>query len=150
MEIIGGGTDVSQAEQMARRQLIQMKVDVAGTTEFSPRVFVRAIKEMAEKEGRSLGEFDSIVLPEGNADYFADEYEAAGLSAEDTQALDGRIVENLADVGATGSAAVPLSLDDGWTSGRIRPGDRIVLLGIEASRYVYTGLSLTWRAPLPS
>jgi 3-oxoacyl-[acyl-carrier-protein] synthase-3 len=147
MEIIGGGTDVPQAEQLRRRQLIQMKVDVPGTTEFSPKVFVRAIQEMARKDGRALAEFDAIVLPEGNADYFADEYESAGLSAQDVQALSGRIVENLADVGATGSAAVPLSLDAGWTSGRIRPGDRIVLLGIEASRYVYTGLSLTWRAP---
>ncbi|MEU1263517.1 3-oxoacyl-[acyl-carrier-protein] synthase III C-terminal domain-containing protein [Streptomyces cellulosae] len=150
MEIIGGGTDVPQAEQLRRRQLIQMKVDVPGTSTFGPQVFVRAIQEMSRKDGRTLGEFDAIVLPEGNADYFSDEFEAAGLSAEDNRALDGRIVENLADVGATGSAAVPLSLDAGWTSGRIRPGDRIVLLGIEASRYVYTGLSMTWRAPLPA
>lgn len=148
MEIIGGGTDVSQAEQLRRRQLIQMKVDVAGTTTFSPQVFVRAIQEMARKDGRALDEFDAIVLPEGNADYFADEFASAGMSDEEIRALDGRVVENLADVGATGSAAVPLSLDAGWTSGRIKPGDRIVLLGIEASRYVYTGLSLTWRAPL--
>jgi 3-oxoacyl-[acyl-carrier-protein] synthase-3 len=150
MEIVGGGTDVPQAEQLRRRQLVQMKVDVPGTTTFGPQVFVRAIQEMARKDGRSLGEFDAIVLPEGNADYFAAEYEAAGLSAADIRALDGRIVENLADVGATGSAAVPLSLDAGWTSGRIRPGDRVVLLGIEASRYVYTGLSVTWQAPLPA
>ncbi|MGW2476171.1 3-oxoacyl-ACP synthase III family protein [Streptomyces sp. NPDC001665] len=150
MEIIGGGTDVSQAEQRARRQLMQIKIDVPGTSTFGPQVFARAIQEMARKEGRTLGEFDSIVLPEGNADYFADEYEAAGLSTEEIKALSGRIVENLAEVGATGSAAVPLSLDAGVTSGRIRPGDRTVLLGIEASRYVYTGLSVTWRAPLPS
>jgi 3-oxoacyl-[acyl-carrier-protein] synthase-3 len=149
MEIIGGGTDVPQAEQLRRRQLIQMKIDVPGTSTFGPQVFVRAIQEMARKDGRALGDFDAIVLPEGNADYFADEFEAAGLSAEDIQALSGRIVENLAQVGATGSAAVPLSLDAGWTSGRIRPGDRIVLLGIEASRYVYTGLAATWRTPLP-
>ncbi|MGY0019296.1 3-oxoacyl-ACP synthase III family protein [Streptomyces sp. cg35] len=150
MEIIGGGTDVSQAEQLRRRQLIQMKIDVPGTSTFGPQVFVRAIQEMARKEGRAIGEFDAIVLPEGNADYFAEEYRAAGLPAEDNEALTGRIVENLADVGATGSAAVPLSLDAGWTSGRIKPGDRIVLLGIEASRYVYTGLSVTWQAALPA
>ncbi|WP_206312948.1 3-oxoacyl-[acyl-carrier-protein] synthase III C-terminal domain-containing protein [Streptomyces sp. JB150] len=150
MEIIGGGTDVPQAEQLRRRQLIQMKIDVPGTSTFGPQVFVRAIREMARKDGRALGEFDAIVLPEGNAEYFADEFASAGLSQEDIETLDGRIVENLAEVGATGSAAVPLSLDAGWTSGRIGPGDRIVLLGIEASRYVYTGLSLTWQAPLPA
>ncbi|MFC8147098.1 3-oxoacyl-ACP synthase III family protein [Streptomyces paradoxus] len=146
MEIIGGGTDVPQAEQLKRRQLIQMKVDVPGTSTFGPQVFVRAIQEMARKDGRTLDEFDAIVLPEGNADYFAEEFASAGMPAADIKALEGRIVENLADVGATGSAAVPLSLDAGWTSGRIRPGDRIVVLGIEASRYIYTGLSLTWQA----
>lgn len=150
MEIIGGGTDVPQAEQLRRRQLIQMKIDVPGTSTFGPQVFVRAIREMASRDGRALGDFDAIVLPEGNADYFADEFAAAGLSDADIKTLDGRIVENLADVGATGSAAVPLSLDAGWTSGRIRPGDRIVLLGIEASRYVYTGLAWTWQAPAPA
>lgn len=150
MQIIGGGTDVPQEEQLQRRQLIQMKIDVPGTSTFGPQVFVRAIKEMAAKDGRSLGEFDAIVLPEGNADYFADEFEHAGLSPDEIAALDGRVVENLAEVGATGSAAVPLSLDAGWTSGRIKPGDRIVLLGIEASRYVYTGLALTWHAPTPT
>lgn len=53
-------------------------------------------------------------------------------------------------MGATGSAAVPLALDAAWTSGRIQPGHKVVLLGIEASRYVYTGLSLTWRTPAPA
>ncbi len=149
MEIIGGGTDVPQADQVRRKQLIQMKIDVPGTSTFGPQVFVRAIQEMAARSGKSIGEFDAIVLPEGNAEYFASEYEAAGMSEADRDALSGRIVENLADVGATGSAAVPLSLDDGWTSGRIKPGDDIVLLGIEASRYIYTGLSVTWRAPAP-
>ena len=55
MEIIGGGTDVPQAEQLRRRQLIQMKIDVPGTSTFGPQVFVRAIQEMAQKDGRTLG-----------------------------------------------------------------------------------------------
>jgi 3-oxoacyl-[acyl-carrier-protein] synthase-3 len=147
MQIIGGGTDVSQAEQLKRRRLMEMKIDVPGTSSFGPAVFVTAIKDMVQRSGRSLAEFDAIVLPEGNADYFAREFEEAGLSAQDHAALQGKIVENLTDVGATGSAAVPLSLNAGWTAGRISSGDRIVLLGIEASRYVYTGLSLTWRTP---
>ena len=53
-------------------------------------------------------------------------------------------MENLTDVGATGSPAVLLALDDGVHAGRIRPGDNVLLLAIEASRYVYAGLSLRW------
>jgi 3-oxoacyl-[acyl-carrier-protein] synthase III len=71
------------------------------------------------------------------------------MSADDQATLSKTIVENLTDVGATGSAAVPLALDAGWTEGRIRPGDTVLLLAIEASRYLYAGLTLTWEAPFP-
>jgi 3-oxoacyl-[acyl-carrier-protein] synthase III len=50
--------------------------------------------------------------------------------------------------GGTGSPAVLLALDTGVTSSRIRPDDTVLLLAIEASRYVYAGLSLRWRQPL--
>ncbi len=150
MQIIGGGTDVSQAEQQGRKRLLEMKIDVPGTSTFGPKVFVEAIHDMVTRSGWTLAEVDAIVLPEGNADYFSREFEEAGLSAADYEALQGKIVENLAEVGATGSAAVPLSLDAGWASGRIKPGQRVLVLGIEASRYVYSGLSLIWHAETPA
>ncbi|MEU4996463.1 3-oxoacyl-[acyl-carrier-protein] synthase III C-terminal domain-containing protein [Streptomyces sp. NPDC021622] len=149
MQIIGGGTDVAQAEQHRRKRLLEMKIDVPGTSTFGPKVFVTAIHDLLRRSGWSLDEVDALVLPEGNAEYFSSEFEEAGLSAADYETLQGRIVENLTEVGATGSAAVPLSLDAGWVSGRIRPGQRLFLLGIEASRYVYTGLSVTWHAQAP-
>ena len=90
-----------------------------------------------------------MLVPEGNAGYFSSELEEAGLSAEDWKLLDTRMVENLTDVGATGSAAVPLALDDAWTRGRIRPGDQVLLLAIETSRWSYAGAGLTWTAPNP-
>ena len=57
-------------------------------------------------------------------------------------------MENLADVGATGSPAVLLALDAGVGAGRIRPHDTILLVGIEASRYLYAGMSLRWGEPI--
>ncbi len=86
------------------------------------------------------------MVPEGNAGYFSSELEEAGMSAEDWKLLAPKLVENLSDVGATGSAAVPLALDDAWTSGRVRAGDRVLLLAIETSRWLYAGAALTWTA----
>ncbi len=108
---------------------------------------MRGIHDMLERSGLALSDLDACVLPEGNAEYFASEYGTAGLSDEDQAVLSKTIVENLTDVGATGSAAVPLALDAGWAEGRIRPGHKVLLLAIEASRYVYAGLTLTWEAP---
>ncbi|MEU5825443.1 3-oxoacyl-ACP synthase III family protein [Streptomyces sp. NPDC047803] len=149
MLIVGGGTDVPLAEQRERKRLMDIKLDIPGTAQFGPRVFVRGIHDMLERSGLALSDLDACVLPEGNAEYFASEYGTAGLSDQDQAVLSKTIVENLTDVGATGSAAVPLALDAGWAEGRIRPGHKVLLLAIEASRYVYAGLTLTWEAPFP-
>ncbi|XDO64552.1 3-oxoacyl-[acyl-carrier-protein] synthase III C-terminal domain-containing protein [Streptomyces sp. RLB1-33] len=128
---------------------MDIRLDIPGTAQFGPRVFVEGIHDLLTRSGLALADLDACVLPEGNAEYFASEYAAAGLSAADQATLSKTIVENLTDVGATGSAAVPLALDAGWREGRIRPGDTVLLLAIEASRYLYAGLTLTWDAPFP-
>ncbi|MGV9290782.1 3-oxoacyl-ACP synthase III family protein [Streptomyces sp. NPDC003719] len=149
MLIVGGGTDAPLAEQQRRGRLMDIRLDIPGTASFGPRVFVQGIHDMLDRSGLALADIDACVLPEGNAEYFASEYGTAGLSDQDQAQLGKTIVENLTDVGATGSAAVPLALDAGWTEGRIRPGHTVLLLAIEASRYLYAGLTLTWEAPFP-
>ncbi|MET9905549.1 3-oxoacyl-[acyl-carrier-protein] synthase III C-terminal domain-containing protein [Streptomyces sp. NPDC006476] len=149
MLVVGGGTDAPPAVQRQRRRLMDIRLDITGTAAFGPRVFVEGLRDMLDRSGLALDRIDACVLPEGNAEYFSREFEEAGLSAQDHAALQKCVVENLADVGATGSAAVPLALDAGWTAGRITPGDTVLLLAIEASRYLYAGLTLTWEAPTP-
>jgi 3-oxoacyl-[acyl-carrier-protein] synthase-3 len=62
--------------------------------------------------------------------------------------LEGKIYENLTEVGATGSAAVPLALDDAWRKGRLAPGDKVMLLAIETSKWIYAGMVVDWTAAL--
>jgi 3-oxoacyl-[acyl-carrier-protein] synthase III len=150
MQVVGGGTDAPLETQRRRERPMHIRLDIRGTASFGPRVFVAGLRDMLERSGLAMREIDACVLPEGAAEYFSKEFEEAGLSADDHAALRKCVVENLADVGATGSAAVPLALDAGWTSGRIRPGDTVLLLAVEASRYLYAGLTLTWDAPAPS
>jgi 3-oxoacyl-[acyl-carrier-protein] synthase III len=149
MLILGGGTDAPLAEQQRRKRLMDIRLDIPGTAQFGPRVFVEGIHDMLRRSRLTLADIDACVLPEGNAEYFSSEYGTAGLSEPDQALLSKNIVENLTDVGATGSAAVPLALDAGWAQGRVNPGDTVMLLAIEASRYLYAGLTLTWEAPFP-
>ena len=76
-----------------------------------------------------------------------DELEEAGLLTPEWVALAPKIFENLASVGATGSAAVPLALDYAWKTGKVKQGDKVMLLAIETSKWKYAGMVLTWTAP---
>ncbi len=127
---------------------MDIRLDAAGVAKFGPLVFVAALQDLLCRAGLRLADIDACVLPEGNADYFTDELEAAGMSREDHDHIQDKIVENLTAVGATGSPAVLLALDSGVNEGRIRPHDAVLLLAIEASRYVYAGLSLRWGEPM--
>jgi 3-oxoacyl-[acyl-carrier-protein] synthase III len=148
MQVIGGGTDAPSAAQLGRKPLMNIRLDASGVARFGPQVLVAALRDLLARAGLRLADVDACVLPEGNAGYFSSELEAAGMTREDHDQVQGTIVENLADVGATGSPAVLLALDAGVTSGRIRPDDTVLLLAIEASRYIYAGLSLRWGQPL--
>ena len=80
-----------------------------------------------------------------------EELKEAGLLTPEWTALEGKIVENLALVGATGSAAVPLALDHAWTTGKVTPGDLVMLLAIETSKWKYGGMVFPWTAePVPA
>jgi 3-oxoacyl-[acyl-carrier-protein] synthase-3 len=86
------------------------------------------------------------VIPEGNAEYMTDELREAGLLTPEWTALEPKIFENLSLVGATGSAAVPLALDYGWKTGKLLPGQIVMLLAIETSKWIYGGWVFPWTA----
>ena len=66
------------------------------------------------------------------------------------KALEGKVFDNLADTGACGSAAVPLFLDHAWRSGMIEVGQRVSLIGVEATKWIWAGITLDWTAPAPA
>jgi 3-oxoacyl-[acyl-carrier-protein] synthase-3 len=148
MQVIGGGTDAPLAEQAGRKRLMEIRLDAAGVAKHGPYVFVSALRDLLGRAGLELADVDACVVPEGNAEYFSGELEAAGMSSQDHHQIQGKIVENLSDVGATGSPAVLLALDAGVRAGRIRAHDTVLLLAIEASRYVYAGAALRWGQPM--
>src|SRR5262249_3487389 len=89
---------------------------------------------------------DLCIIPEGNTKYLRDELEMAGLLTNNWLALENKVFENLSLVGNTGSAALPLALDYAWKTGRAKPGDCLLLLSIEISKWIYAGMGLIWSA----
>ena len=91
-------------------------------------------------------EVHACILPEGNAGYITEELEAAGLVTPIWLTMAPKIVENLALVGATGSAAVPLALHHALEEGAVAPGRMVMLLAVETSKWAYGGMVVTWTA----
>lgn len=150
MQVIGGGTHLPLAKQREAKRLIELKVDVVESGRFTPFVLTEGLKATLARSGANAADVTHCVIPEGNATYMTDELREAGLLTPEWTELEPRIFENLALVGATGSAAVPLALDYGWKTGAIEKGDLTMLLAIETSRWKYGGIVFPWTAdPVP-
>ncbi len=146
MQVIGGGTHDSIAHQLAAKRLVELKVDVVESGRFTPYVLTEALRETLSRCGVTAEAIDVCVIPEGNAGYMTDELREAGLLTAEWTAIEPKIFENLALVGATGSAAVPLALDYAWQTDRVKQGDLVMLLAIETSKWKYGGIVLPWTA----
>lgn len=150
MQVVGGGTHAPFAQQRQAKRPVEMKVDVVESGRFTPHVLTEGLRATLAAAGVAADDIAHCIIPEGNAPYMTEELRAAGLLTDEWLTLEPRIYENLADVGATGSAAVPLAVDTGWTTGRLQPGETIMLLAIETSKWIYGGMVLPWTASPPA
>jgi 3-oxoacyl-[acyl-carrier-protein] synthase-3 len=129
---------------------VDLKVDVVESGRFTPYVLTEALADTVQRSGISADAVDVCIIPEGNAGYMTDELREAGLLTAEWTAIENKIFENLALVGATGSAAVPLALDYAWKMGKLENGDTIMILAIETSKWKYAGMVFPWTAgPCP-
>ncbi|HEU5286549.1 MAG TPA: 3-oxoacyl-[acyl-carrier-protein] synthase III C-terminal domain-containing protein, partial [Sphingomicrobium sp.] len=144
---VGGGTHAPIAEQLKARRLVDLRVDVLEAGKFTPYMITQAIGETLRRSGVGVQEIDLCLIPEGNVGWMLDSMEEGGLTTADWAALDGKIFDNLAQSGATGCAAVPLFLDHAWRHGQVKPGDRIMLVGLESTKWIYAGAVVDWTAP---
>jgi 3-oxoacyl-[acyl-carrier-protein] synthase III len=150
MQVVGGGTHAPLHVQLGAARPIELRLDFTASASFGPRLLNQALAEVLRKTGVAAGSIDVCIIPEGNAGYVNAELEAPDAAAPEWASFQGRIVENLSEVGATGSAAVPLAIDDSWRRGLLQPGNRVLLLALETSKWMYAGTIVNWSAPAPS
>lgn len=146
---LGGGSAAPVHEQVKMRNFPNLQVDVVGSGEFTPYMVTDALSSVIKAANVPIESIDLCLIPEGNVGWMLDALEEAGLETREWVALDGKIFDNLALTGAVGSAAVPLFLDEAWKSGQVRPGDRIMLIGVESTKWIYAGVVMDWTAPNP-
>lgn len=103
-------------------------------------VFKRAVVEMAsacrallEKSGFTPDDVDILVPHQANARIMIAVAERLGIPED-------RAVLDVAEVGNTSAASVPIALDRAWRAGRVRTGDLVLVTSF--------GAGLTWGANL--
>ena len=103
-------------------------------------VFKRAVTEMAascrdllEKSGYSADDVDLLIPHQANARIMTAVGERLGIGAD-------RAVMDVAEVGNTSAASIPIALDRAWRAGRIHEGNLILFTSF--------GSGLTWGATL--
>ena len=146
---IGGGSHAPIHEQVKARRFPELRVDVVESGRFTPHMITRGLTETLRRGGVAAEEIKLCMIPEGNVNWMLEELEEAGLLTPEWVAMSDKIYDNLALTGAVGCAAVPLFIDEAWRTGMITPGDKVMLMGIEATKWIYAGIVLNWTAPPP-
>jgi 3-oxoacyl-[acyl-carrier-protein] synthase III len=144
MMVTAGG---SRVPVPGPKERMELRVDFQASGKFTPHVLAESLTDVLLSSGVSAESIDLCIIPEGNTGYLQEELREAGLLTPEWIALNKKVFENLSLVGNTGSAALPLALDYAWKTGRVRHGDRVMVLAIETSKWIYAGMVLTWSAP---
>ena len=129
----GGSREPASAETLAAgRHNIQMPN--------GREVFKRAVTEMAsacrellEKSGYTPDDVDVLIPHQANARIMMAVGERLGIG-------DDRALIDVAEVGNTSAASIPIALDRAWRAGRIAEGDLVLFTSF--------GAGLTWGATL--
>lgn len=149
MQIVGFGTHAPVHRQLEAPRLIDLRMDVAETARMSPVLLSRAVRATLAGAGITASDVDVCVIPEGDPKQLLDEIRTAGGELGDWNALSGKVVGDLAEVGATGSGAMPLSLDHAWAEGGIDAGDLVLIAAAETSKWIFAGALVRWSRPAP-
>jgi 3-oxoacyl-[acyl-carrier-protein] synthase-3 len=149
IQLIGGGTHAPFHEQLKNEPPIQLRVDVAATGAFTPHFVIEALSSTLRKAGVDADSIDHCMI-EVNVSWIREALTETGLPTADWKAVEGTIFDNLSQIGACGCALLPLLMDGAWRNGLIEAGQRVMLVGLEATKWIYAGLVLDWTADQPS
>jgi len=136
IEIPGGGSRQRSTGEPVKEEDTYFRMD--GRAVFAKAVhrMSESVRLTADRVGWQLGDIDRVVLHQANARILAAVARTLAVPLD-------RFVTNIARVGNTVAASVPLALADGLASGELRPGHRVVLAGFGGG-LTWGSVSLVW------
>jgi 3-oxoacyl-[acyl-carrier-protein] synthase-3 len=150
MQLLGGGGTHEPYAARPNGRILDMVIDIEQASTFTATLTTEAVRDVLASTGLGAEEIDVCVTPEADTEWMANAMHGDGSPAPEWTALEGRIFNALPELGAPGCAALPLGLDLAWTSGHVTPGQRVLLLAMETTKWIYAALVADWTAELPS
>lgn len=101
------------------RQVIRM--DGRSIFKFASNAMTHAVEEVLRRTGCSLDNIDCVIPHQANERIIKFAAKKLGLDMDTFQL-------SIANTGNTSSASVPMALADAYVSGRVQPGDKVILV----------------------
>ena len=108
---------------------------------FAARVLDKATREVVERAGLTLDDINLFIPHQANLRII----QAAARSLKLTE---DRYFVNLEQYGNTSSASIPIALCEAVECGRVKPGDKVVLVGFGAG-LTWAAAAIQWGEPEP-
>lgn len=131
LKIAAGGSAMPATVERVEEGLHFVQMAGNDVFKFAVRVIPRTAEAALARSGLSVDDVTWLVPHQANQRILDTVADRLGLPHE-------RVVSNIALTGNTSAASIPLAIDDLYTSGNLRPGDVLALVGF--------GAGLTWGA----
>jgi 3-oxoacyl-[acyl-carrier-protein] synthase-3 len=131
LSLPAGGSRMPTSEKTVKDNLHTIHMNGREVFRFATRVMASATREAVESAGLSLDEIELVIPHQANRRIIEAAARALQLPMD-------RFVVNIDRFGNTSTASIPIAAYEAIESGRILPGDNLVLVGF--------GAGLTWGA----
>jgi 3-oxoacyl-[acyl-carrier-protein] synthase-3 len=143
LTIPAGGTaePITEEALAGRRNFLRMR---DGQAVFKQAVVAMAdsARQVLDKAGIAPRDVAAVIGHQANARILSALGKRLGLDPD-------RVVIDIAEVGNTSAASIPIAIDRAWRAGRLRPGD-VVLTAAFGAGLTWGSNVLRWTAPPPA
>ncbi|MFI2431537.1 3-oxoacyl-ACP synthase III family protein [Streptomyces sp. NPDC018693] len=122
IQVPAGGSRLPASAETLRDGLHYFTMNGRAVREFVAEKVAPAIREFLDDHGVAPGDLDHFIPHQANGRMLDDLAERVGIPAD-------RMRTTVEHYGNTGSASIPVTLDDAARRGEVRPGDRVLLAG---------------------
>lgn len=126
-----GGSRMPATHETVENRMHYIKMDGSEVFKFAVRIMAKSSKAVIDKAGWDVEDLDYLVPHQANIRIINSAGKKLKLPIE-------KVHVNLDKYGNTSAASVPIALDEALRSGKINPGDKVVLVAF--------GGGLTWGA----
>lgn len=131
LKVDAGGSRMPATEQTVADKLHYLSMDGSEVFKFAVRIMGSASQRVIEEAGLTLDDIDYLVPHQANMRIISSAAKKLKLPLD-------RVHVNLTEYGNMSAASVPVALDEAIRAGKIKEGDKTVLVGF--------GGGLTWGA----